>query len=70
MFDEATSEFVRKDELRTRIITVIDAGIVITVIPEEVILEEIRYALDGNNRRVITDGKSFKMNVAEFGAHR
>jgi hypothetical protein len=70
VFDESTNEFVRREELRTRIFSLIDGGIVISVLPGEVILEEIRYGLDEKNRRIITDEKSFKMNVSELGVHR
>jgi len=48
----------------------IDAGLVINVLPEEVILEEIRYRRNEKNQCIITDEKSFKMNVSEFGLNR
>ncbi len=70
VYDEITNDFVRRDGLRTRIFSLIDAGIVINVIPAEVILEDIRYGVDGKNHRIVTDGKSFTMNVSEFGARR
>ena len=70
VYDNVTNDFVRREELRTRIFSLIDAGIVINVIPEEVILEEIQYGVDAKKDRIITDGKSFKMNVSEFGARR
>ena len=68
--EKVYNDFVRRAELRTRIFSLIDAGIVINVIPEEVVLEEIQYGVDGKNHRIITDGKSFTMNVSEFGARR
>jgi hypothetical protein len=70
VFDESTNQFVRREEQRTRIFSMIDAGVVINLIPEEVNLEEIRYRWNEKNQRIITDDKSFKMNVSEFGLYR
>lgn len=70
IFDEATNEFVRREEQRVRVLPLLDAGLIINVIPRETDLNELRYLTDERNRRVITDGKSFIMNVSEFGARR
>ena len=70
VFDETNNDFKRYEKLRTCIFSLIDAGIVVTVLPEESILEEIRYTFDDENRRILTDGKSFKLNVSEFGRNR
>ena len=70
VFDEPSSDFVRREDLRTRVFSLIDAGYIINVLPAEVIPEEMRYEVDERNRRKITDGKSFAMIVSEFGAYR
>ena len=70
VFDQTVNEFVRRDDLRTRIFSLIDAGIDIGVLPRDAYLEDIRYYLDDERRRILTDQKTFKMNVSEFGINR
>ena len=70
VFDETTKQFVRHDELRTRIIPLIDALLVVIVLPDGVSIEDIRYSWDADNRRIITDENQFKMNISEFGPDR
>ena len=70
IFDENNNEFARRNELRTRIFTLIDAGLTINVIPREVVLEDVKYTMNEKNQRILTDKKSFQMNVGEFGPNR
>ena len=70
VFDETNKEFVRREGLRIRIFPLIDAGLTINVIPREIILEDIRYSTNETSQRVITDNKSFQMNISEFGLNR
>ena len=70
VFDETINDFVRYEELRTCIFSLIDAGIIVSLLPEEIILKQIRYSFDDKNRRIITDGSSFKLNVSEFERNR
>ena len=70
VFDESINDFVRRDQPRIRIFSLTDAGLTIIVLPGEVDPEQVRYAFEGGNMRIITDEKSFKMNVSEFGARR
>jgi hypothetical protein len=70
VYDDNSQEFVRRDEIRTRLFSLTDAGYIINLMPSEVILEEIRYQIDERNQRIITDGKAFQLNVSEFSARR
>jgi len=70
IFDNAIGEFVRREDLRTRFFSLIDAGFVIYVIPREVNIEDIRYSQNNMHQRVVTDGKAFIMNASEFGSSR
>jgi hypothetical protein len=70
IFDEMSSQFIRHDELRTRVMTFVDAGMVINILPDEVNIEEIHYRTNEKNHRVITDDKLFTMNVSEFAINR
>lgn len=69
-YDEAHQEFTRLDELRTRIISFSDNGMIIVILPPDVDIHELKYQLSPQNKRLLTDGKNFAMNVVEFGAHR
>ena len=68
--DDFTNEIVRREDIRTRIISLVDAINIILVIPKEVILENVQYVLNAMNERVITDKDTFTMNLNEFGASK
>ena len=70
VFDDYSKQFVRREDLRTRIFSFTDAGLVIYVLPGEAHIEDIQYVFDENNRRLITDRKTFSMNVSEFSVNR
>ena len=70
VFDDVTKQFVRREDLRTRIFSLVDAGLVIPILPEETHLDEVQFVWDENNRRLITDRKTFSMNVSEFSLNR
>lgn len=68
IFDANSGDFVRRDEIRTRIFSLTDAGYIINLLPGEAVIEEISYQTTNNNQRILTDGKTFQMNVSEFSA--
>ena len=68
--DDFTNEIVRREDIRTRIISLVDAINLIFVIPKDVILENVQYKLNDMNERVISDNESFTMNLNEFGASK
>ena len=70
VFDHTSNDFVRRDDLRTRIFSLIDAGIVISVLPRDAYVEDIHYHLNEQGRRILTDEKTFKLNISEFGIDR
>lgn len=47
-----------------------DAGLILTVLPGNVDLDTLRYAMDSTRKRVLADDHSFEMNISEFGASR
>lgn len=70
VFDESTKDFIRHDELRIQIFSLIDSGLVIYILPQDICLEDIKYTWDKNNRRIITDQKEFMLNISEFTIYR
>ena len=68
IFDESSNEYVRKAEIRTRIFSLIDARVIINVIPSLTVIEKVDYRLSENNIMVATDGENFQLDINEFGA--
>jgi hypothetical protein len=66
IYDANSGSFVRRDEIRTRIFSLTDAGYIINLLPGEVVIEEVSYQSNDNNQRILSDGKTFQMNVSEF----
>ncbi len=69
VFDTVNGGFVRKPELRERIIC-LDGWLTINGLPKEAILEEAKYVELPQRGLVITDGKNFSLDLTEFTATR
>ena len=70
VLDTKTNLFVRRLQLRTRIVSLVDAGNIINVLPREADIEKAGYSLSKENRLVVTDGKTFSLDINEFGTER
>jgi hypothetical protein len=70
VFDTGSGGFVKKNEWRTRIISLLDADNVINVLPDSFEPEHARYTLDSDRRLVLTDGKDLQLDIHEFGPRR
>jgi len=68
VFEDLNNDFVKRDEVRTRIISLTDAVNIINVLPSNAVLEDIRYQVEKGNQRIITDGITFKLNISEFSS--
>ncbi len=64
--DPATHTFVRRPDKRTKVIALSDGELIINVLPPGVQLEDVRYEVH-EHRLYVTDGKTWKMDVKEFG---
>lgn len=64
--DAKENIFRRKEELRTRIISLNSQSVYVNVLPPEVNLDEIRYENTGHEMH-ITDGSDWHLDVKEFG---
>ncbi len=64
--DKSTFQFVRRPELRTRIVSVVSGEIIVNVLPPQVALEKIVYKLEGAAVRV-TDGTEWHLDLSEVG---
>ncbi len=65
VYDSGASGFVRKPELRRRLIS-LDNRVIINVLPESVSVDEIRYAHDADGNLTLTDGAGFELDISEF----
>ena len=65
VFDGNIGEFVRRSELRERVVVLGDR-LTINVIPGEVELSEVTYVHDKDKGLFVTDEKDFRLEVNEF----
>jgi len=62
--------YVRVQGLRTRIISLTDAGNNINVLPKNADIEKTTYTMSKEKRLVVTDGETFTLDVNEFASIR
>jgi hypothetical protein len=63
--DMFTGDMHEKAELRTKLLSLSSGTLMVYLLPEPVILEDLRFVIDGR-RLLLTDAKDFTMNLAEF----
>ena len=66
VFQPGMNEFRRLPELRTRLLSLGDAGHIVNKIPRGLDVAPLRYQLI-ERRLVVTDGDSFSLPINEFG---
>lgn len=52
-----------------RIVSLIDANLIINILPQDAVLENVHYISDDRNRKFITDDQTFTVNISEFVSH-
>ena len=70
IYDERSAQYVRKRSLRTTILDLSESGYIVNLIPSNVNLDELRYEMFERSELFLTDGRDFRLNINEFGAHR
>ncbi|WP_053981491.1 hypothetical protein [Marinagarivorans algicola] len=68
IYDDKKTEFLKKPELRTTIIDLAESGYIVNVISPNVNLIEVHYKYAQDIGLIATDGKSFSLNINEFGS--
>jgi hypothetical protein len=66
VYHSGHNEYERRPDERTRVIGVGDAGHIVNVLPDEVDVAALLYAV-ADGRLVVTDGASFRLDINEFG---
>ncbi len=70
VFDEATGEFKRHADARTRVIPLADARVNLIVLPPEADLTKVRYEHSADGNLYVSDGTTFSLAINEFGFRR
>jgi hypothetical protein len=69
VLDSARNEYVRRPELRTRIMPLCDIGQIINLLPPQLDINALSYqTIEGH--LMVTDGQSFRLDINEFGPTR
>ena len=69
IFDSAKNVYERRPEKRTRVFSLSDGDLIITVLPPDVSVDSVKYGR-AKDRLVITDGKTVLLDINEFGVRR
>jgi hypothetical protein len=51
-------------------VTLVDARIIVNILPEEAVIERAEYRSDENGNLTVTDGEAFSLAMNEFGFRR
>ena len=70
VLETPSNQYVRRPDKRVRIIGLADSGNIIIVLPPEANLEQVKYVRSKDNHLTVTDGKSFALDINEFGANQ
>ena len=70
VFDKNKNAFIKKPVMRETIIDLSSYGYWVNIIPKEVNLEDLQYTYNSDRKLVLTDDKSFELDINEFGAIR
>lgn len=63
--DQMTFQFVRRNEVRTRIVSAASGEVIINVLPASVKLDKIRYKQEANLLRV-SDGSDWHLDLSDI----
>jgi hypothetical protein len=66
VFRPAQNDYVQRPDLGERIVSLVDATNIVSIIPETVELEDLAYRQSDQGRLVMTDDKSFRLDINEF----
>jgi hypothetical protein len=67
VYDSGASAFLRKPEIRTRVIP-LDNRVIINVLPDGVSFDSVSYTHDAEGNLTLKDEANFELDVSEFSA--
>jgi len=68
--DTGSSQYLRSQDQRIRILPLISSGFIVNVIDPSTEIDDVRYLLNEMGRLVVTDGAGFSLDINEFGRMR
>jgi hypothetical protein len=63
--DTTSSQFVRREQLRTRVISLND-GVIVNILPANVKIDQITYKHRPNGDILVTDGTDWHLNITHL----
>lgn len=63
--DSTNSQFVRREQLRTRIIS-LNGAVIVNVLPAHVKIDEITYTHRANGDVLVTDGTDWRLDITHL----
>ncbi|NNM13659.1 MAG: hypothetical protein HKO58_05000 [Gammaproteobacteria bacterium] len=66
VFEVKKDEFLRKEEKRTTFINIGECGCIVNLVPDSVDLDKVFYKYIAPSGLIVSDGKSFKLDISEF----
>lgn len=70
VFDRNKNSFIKKMSQRLTILDLSSSGYWVNIMPKDVNISDLIYTYDNNKNLILTDEKSFKLDINEFGVHR
>ena len=67
VWNRTERRFLRKTEKRVRIVSLVSADNIVTVLPATARLEDVEYRLEGRTL-LVTDGKGWSLDASEFAS--
>jgi hypothetical protein len=67
VFHPGTNKYIKRPDLRDRIVSLTDSGNIINILPPAVDLDKVSYQTSRDERLVLTDGE-YSLDINEFGA--
>lgn len=64
--DKASNQFVKRDTLRTRIISLDSEGVIVNVLPDQVQIENITYEYRSIGDLLVTDGSDWHLDITHL----
>jgi hypothetical protein len=64
--DATSNEFVKRPSLRTRIIAMDDAAVIVNVLPDNVQIEKVAYSHESGGDTLVTDGSEWRLDLTHL----
>jgi hypothetical protein len=70
IFDKTKNVFVKSRGVRLTIMDLAESGYIVNFIPENVEIADLIYQYDNEKKLIMTDEKSYILDINEFGINR